>query len=70
MQRTVALRAAKHMRVIGLLQESICQQTEQQQTAGMQHPDLDTPAWSALPSTEMCSAWNRNLCENEMLLHK
>lgn len=36
------------MGVIGLAWQSICQGTEQQQTLGMQHPGLDTPAYSAL----------------------
>lgn len=44
MQPTLVLRAAKHMGVIGLPRQSICQGTEQQQTPGMQHPGLDTPA--------------------------
>lgn len=65
MQPTLVLRAAKHMRVIGLYEESICQGTEQQQTAGTQHPDLDTPAWSALSFTELYSVLNRTLCEKK-----
>lgn len=44
MQPTLALRAAKHMGVIGLPWQSICQEAEQQQTPGTQHPGLDTPA--------------------------
>lgn len=55
MQHTLVLRTAKHMRVIGLLEDSICQGTEQQQTAGAQHPDMDAPAGSALCSTDMYS---------------
>lgn len=63
MQHTLVLRTAKHMRVIGLFKDSICQGSEQQQTAGTQHPDTDAPAGSALSSTEMHSVLNRNLWE-------
>lgn len=65
MQHTLVLRAAKHMRVIGLNEESICQATEQQQTAGTQHPDLDTPAWSALSFTDLYLVLNSTFCENK-----
>lgn len=65
MQHTLVLRAAKHMRVIGLYEESICQRTEQQQTAGTQHPDLDTPACSALSFTDLYLVLNSTLCENK-----
>lgn len=66
MQHTLVLRTAKHMRVIGLLEDSICQRTEQQQTAGAQHPDMDAPAGSALSSTEMYSVLKCNLWETKM----
>lgn len=60
MQHTLVLRTAKHMRVIGLLEDSICQGTEQQ------HPDMDAPAGSALSSTEMYSVLKCNLWEIKM----
>lgn len=53
MQPTLVLRAAKHMGVIGLPWQPICQGTEQEQTPGMLHPGLDTPAYSALSSLEI-----------------